>query len=200
MNKIMKSWVGWVIGLLLVLSGAVAEAEQAPDILGVPGPVQFEGQQFDLVFSAAPIPDYRKHEYIPADQVPETYRDMILLELFAGIDTKTEVLAKIDWLKEMQAGDPVLEYKVAHAPDTGQVIIHSIMSDDAGPVPFVEWNVSRYIPVRTRDGRDASLLMGVSRRAYGDNRATFMKRLASIRAADVQALAEMPLPNLRGLD
>lgn len=200
MNNIMKGWLGWVIGLLLVLSGAVAEAKQAPDLLGVPGPVQFEGQQFDLVFSAAPIPDYRKHEYIPAGQVPEQYRDMILLELFAGLDIKTEVLRKIDWLKDMQASDPILKYKVAHDPKTGQVIIHSIMSDNEGPVPFVEWNVSRYIPARTRDGRDASLLMGVSRRAYGEDMAPFLERLSTLGTADVKALSEMPLPKLRGLD
>lgn len=48
-------------------------AAQVSDYLGVPGPIQFDGKPYKLVWSSRPTSGYAKQEYLTSDQSIGSY-------------------------------------------------------------------------------------------------------------------------------
>src|SRR5262245_27005318 len=86
---------------LSVLSAASQGTETSQgaaktDKLGVPGPVNFEGQNYELATTTHPQPNYFKQEYLPAGQGPDTYTRMFLIEtLTSGASPKDAAASQI---------------------------------------------------------------------------------------------------------
>lgn len=171
------------------------QAQGTTDRLGVPGPVTFGNVNHELAWSSQPSPDYIKQEYLPAGQNPVSYADMILIETLANSGNAEAVAARmVDTLKQRKATDPIVNYAILRNEAKSELILDFLLSGQTPEgVRFIEWNAYRYANL----SGDASgiLLLGISRRAYGDADAqTFMKRLAALRNEDIGALAAMTLP------
>ena len=187
-----------LLGVMLaaVMTAATAGAEVI-DHLGVPGPIQFDGQRYELAWTAMPAADYVKQEYVPDGQTPETFSQMLLVERIVGdIAGMDAVRSQVDMLNQRKASDPLVNMDLIQQKQTGEVLLDFIISarDEEGEM-VVEWSAYRYAPYSGRGGESGVLLFGVSHRAYGDEGArAFLTELKQLRPAQIQALAAAPLP------
>lgn len=193
-----------VSGLIaaMLLFGALAGpamAQPAADLIGVPGPILHEGTSYQLSWSAKPSEGYYKQEYLPAGQKPESFTEMMLVEVVTGdIEVMQAVKAQTDLLATRKNDDPVVNFDIIQNEATGEVILDFVMSaaDEAGQ-GIIEWNAYRYAPLAEESGKSGVLLLGTSRRAYGDENAkAFLGQLGALRQSAIPALgqAEMPKP------
>ena len=188
----------------LLFAALIAGSSGAADIverLSVPGPISFNGESYRLSWSSHPAANYYKQEYLPAGETSEHYRSMVLLEAIQGADVQRVVSAKVDWLNRRKASDPTVNFAIARNPTTGEVILDFILSADAPKTePIVEWNAYRYAALNSAGGKPGVLLLGLSRRAYGDASAEFLRALKSARPPMIDALAKHPLPVVQPKD
>jgi len=190
LRPILKTSVAAAITILAALPIA-AQSE----MLGVPGPISFKGEDYALAWTSQPSDNYVKQEYVPEGQGVENYEDMILVEALTGKMTPMEAAAtKVQSLEARKGRDPVLNYDVLQNDATGEVLLDFLVSDlEANPI-IVEWNAYRYRPLPNGEG---VVLMGISRRGYDEaGAASFMTGLGAMRSEAIDALAAMSFPKV----
>lgn len=164
------------------------------EMLGIPGPITFEGTEFELAWTSHPSPTYYKQEYVPAGEAVESYIQMFMVDvLIDGQTPESAAAAMIAGLEERKAnGDPVVNYDMIANEETGELILDFLLSDASSGNIIVEWNAYRYSP--TADGTGLTLF-AISRRGYSEEGATqFLEALTSWRETSIQELAVMDLP------
>lgn len=184
--------------MLAAYAGTPAYAQEpVNDRLSVPGPLSFGADTYLLSWSSHPSPNYYKQEYLPAGQTSGHYRQMVMVEatMMPEADVDRVVASKVQWLDHRKATDPVVNYAILKNAKTGEIILDFVLSADAPKQDYiVEWNAYRYAPLRGKDGKSGVLLFGISRRAYGDDAANFLRALKSTRPQEIDALAKYALP------
>jgi hypothetical protein len=182
----------------LAVSGA-AMGQGATDYLGVPGPIELAGVEYELAWSSQPAANYTKQEYLPAGQVPEAYESMVMVEFLASDLTPVQMAsAQVDMLNQRKATDPLVNMSMMTNQQSGEVLLDFIVSSkDAAGEYIVEWNGYRYASARNGDGEGGGLLFGVSHRAYGNEEAkAFLQSLGEFKSKQIDALAAAALPEL----
>lgn len=181
---------------LVSMIAAIALAGSMPlfaqeDVLGLPGPLTFQSQQFELAWSSQPSDAYRKHEYVPAGQAVETFEEMFLVEAVSGSLTPMEAAAsQVRSLETRRGTDPVLNYDLLENEATGEVMLDFLISDLSAE-PIIEWNAYRYVPL----DEGGVGLFAISRRGYGDEGAkAFLEGLGAVRSDSIAALAAFEVP------
>lgn len=173
------------IGLLAATPSLAQE-----DLLGLPGPIIFQAQEFELAWSSQPSQTYVKHEYVPSGQDVETFQDMFLVEAVWGPITPMDAArSQIQSLEVRRGSDPVLNYELLENAATGEVML-DFLTSDLSAEPVIEWNAYRYAPIVDGVG-----LFAISRRGYGEEGAKdFLEKLGTIRTESIAALAVYELP------
>lgn len=176
-------------------SSARALSVSPTDYLGIPGPIEFAGAQYRLAWSARPSADYIKHEYLPPGQQPESYTDMVSVELLtSGAGVADALKAQTEMLDKRKSRDPIANYQILRNPDNGQVVLDFLVSDEGSGTLIVEWDAHRYVPVTMPGGKNAVILFAISRRHYGEGAGDFLKALKTKRTADIDALVNHVVP------
>jgi hypothetical protein len=183
-------------------SAAIARSDGAVDRLSLPGPIEFGGESYRLSWSSHPTPHYYKQEYLPPAQTSERFHRMLLIEAIArGADVNGAVAAQVNKLKRRKLTDPTVNFAVVKNAKNGEIILDFIVSaKDSKGEDVVEWNAYRYATLRGKGGESGVFLFGISRRAYGNDTTAFLRRLKAARPAEVNVLANYPLPAVRPLD
>ena len=130
-------------GLMLVAAsvGTVRAQDTVVEALGVPGPIDFLGDSYTLSWTSHPTPDYFKQEYLPEGQQSDSYAAMFMLDALTSESTPQGAAnTQMAGLDERKASDPMVNYNQISNPDTGEVILDFLLSDDSGPAPILEWN------------------------------------------------------------
>jgi hypothetical protein len=180
---------------LAVAAPAFAQSPVPVDYLGIPGPIEFAGTQYHLAWSSRPSADYIKHEYLPSGQKPETYTDMVSVELLtSGVSLADTVKAQTTMLDRRKSSDPLVNYQLLQNPNGSQIVLDFLMSDESSGAVIVEWNAYRYVSVAMHDGKNGVILFALSRRHYGEGASDFLKALKTKRTADVDALVNHAVP------
>ncbi|MDB5589044.1 MAG: hypothetical protein JWP26_4014 [Devosia sp.] len=180
------------LGLMLVagLGQAAIAQDTVVEALGVPGPIDFLGDSYALSWTSHPTPDYFKQEYLPQGQQSDSYTAMFMVDASTSQATPQGAAnTQIAGLEGRKPTDPMVNYNQISNPNTGEVILDFLLSDDSGPKPILEWNAYRY----TKLG-DGIALFAISRRAYGDDVEAFLGQLSQMRQDNISALAELDLP------
>jgi hypothetical protein len=175
---------------------AAAASEPVVERLGVPGPIRFGDTNFALSWSSNPSPELFKQEYLPADQDPERYDAMVMLDLRPdGANAGQMAAGMIEQLKARKASDPVTNFDLLINEQSGEVLLDFLISTpDPKDGLLVEWSAYRY--VTEADGTGTRML-GISRRAYGDVAVrAFLAALKDQRPRDIATLAKLPLPDV----
>jgi len=184
-----------ILSLLACISAANAAAQtgEKTDMLGVPGPVSFQGQNYTFVWSSRPSADYIKQAYIPEGQNNESYSDMVLVEAVIGSITPIQVAAvQVQTLEARKGNDPVVNHSIIQNEATGEVLLDFLVSDMKADPIVVEWNAYRYVPLT---GGGGVALFAISRRAYGEDGArSFLSGLGAARNETISALAKYDIP------
>ena len=169
-------------GLLLiqVMLGNVeiARSDNAVDRLSLPHSIEFNGESYRLSWSSHPKPYYYKQEYLPPGQTSERFQRMVLIEAIVwGVDVNGAVASKVNMLNNRKATDPTVNFAIFKNPKNDEIILDFILSaKDPKGEDVVEWNAYRYATLRGKNGASGVLLFGISRRAYGDDTANFLRR------------------------
>ena len=176
---------------IAVLAATPAFAQS--DMLGIPGPISFQGQDYALAWTSQPSEAYFKQEYVPEGQAVEAYTDMILVEAVAGAITPAQAAAaQVETLAASKEIDPVVNHEIIHNEATGEVLLDFVVSDLSLDPIVVEWNAYRYLPLAEGEG---VALVAVSRRGYGEDGAReFLGGLGTVRAEAINALATFDIP------
>lgn len=173
--------------LSLLITGPTFAAD---DRLGVQGPIDFDGTQFGLASVIQPQSGYTKQEYLPDGEGLDAWRSMILVELLEGDMTVADVArSQIEMLADRRSTDPYVNYDIFISDDESSIVLDFLLSgsSDTGEA-IVEWNGYRYTRAEG-DGVTAGVwLVGISRRAYGDDITPFIAQLDQTRTADVESL------------
>lgn len=174
---------------------APALAQQADDMLGVPGPISFQEQDYVLLWTSRPTPDYIRQEYVPQGQTVEAYSEMILIETVVGAITPIQAAAlQVQSLDARKGTDPVVNHQIMQNEASGEVLLDFVVSDLSVDPVVVEWNAYRYAAL---PGSEGVMLYAVSRRGYGQDGATqFMSGLGALRSEAISALTAQPLPEI----
>jgi hypothetical protein len=172
---------------------AMTPALAQSDTLGVPGPVSFMGQDYNLTWTSQPSEAYVKQAYTLADQSAETFTDMILIEAVAGDVTPMQAATtQIQSIEARKPNDPVVNYEIIENQASGEVMLDFVVSDLKADPIVVEWNAYRYMPLADGDG---VALFAVSRRGYGEEGArAFLGGLGEMRSRVVNELATYSSP------
>ena len=143
----------------------------ATDNLNVPGPIIFEKNPYNLVWSSYPADNFYKQEYIAKGDTVTKFKTMILLDFVTGKTKIKDVVAtKIAELKKMKETNPVVHYEMFE--NKGEYMLDFLLSEntpDGKLVSTVERNVYRYKIYTDKSGHKGVLLFGVSTRSYGDD-------------------------------
>ena len=175
---------------LMCLGPAVAQAQEVA--VGVPGPIVFEDETFNLAWTSHPTETFYKQEYLPEGQVVEAYGQMFMVDvLLNGATAEGAAGNMIAGLRERQATDPMVNFDLIQNDATGEIILDFLLSDESTGTLIVEWNAYRYVPL------DGGLAMfGISRRGYDDDVEPFLAELAQSRLGAIEALANLDLPDI----
>jgi hypothetical protein len=182
-----------ITGAAAIAALTLVPSAAQSDLLGVPGPISFQGEDYALAWTSQPSENYVKQEYVPAGQQVETYQSIILVEAVIGALTPMDAAAsQIQSLEARKGVDPVLNYDLMRNDATGEVLLDFLVSDlEADPV-IVEWNAYRYQALGVGEG---VALVGISHRGYGEDGATsFMTGLGAMRSEAIDALADLSFP------
>lgn len=183
---------------LAALQLAGAQTGEKVDRLNVPGPIVFDGTSYALAWSARPMPNYYKQEYLPAGQASKTYSRMVLVELLsAPVSPRAAAAEQVKTLNKRKTTDPLVNMQVLQNEKTGEVMLDFIVSSrDAHGGAIVEWNAYRYAP--RAQGKDGVILLGVSHRAYGqDDAKAFLTGLKTFRVDQIRKLSQQTIPDAR---
>lgn len=182
-----------IIAATALAALAVTPAFAQSDVLGIPGPIAFQGQDYALAWTSQPSEAYFKQEYVPEGQAVEAYTDMILVEAVAGAITPAQAAAaQVETLAARKEIDPVVNHEIIHNEATGEVLLDFVVSDLSLDPIVVEWNAYRYLPLAEGEG---VALVAVSRRGYGEDGAReFLGGLGTVRTEAINALATFDIP------
>ena len=177
-----------VIAAAALLMPAMAQE----DALGIPGPIVFEESTFELAWTSHPTETYYKQEYLPVGEALENYTQMFMIDLLVeGANPEAAAADMIAGLEQRKASDPVVNFDMIANEATGELILDFLLSDSSTGHVIVEWNAYRYVP-----HGEGLMLVGISRRGYGDEASGFIARLADWRNSAIESLAVMELPKV----
>lgn len=182
-----------LFALVLLLAAATSSAEAPIERLGVPGPLQLDGQAFHFVWSSHPSPHFYKQEYLPEGQVLTRYGQMLMIDVLLG-DAGPRELAqfKVAELEARKAGDPVVNYDLIMKEDGSSYLLDFVVSGrTSGGEMIVEWNAYRYEALP-----GGAVMLGISRRGYGHDggRSFLVDEMKPRRQAWISELARLDMP------
>jgi hypothetical protein len=184
----------WAISLCLAIMPA-GQATEVVDRLGIPGPVTYDGQRYDLSWSSQLSPGHIRQEYVPAGQKPENYTSMVLIDLVTtGKDANQLVASMIALLKQRKQTDPIVNFDVFQNDKKTELMLDFVLSSRDSNRLVVEWNAYRYVPYRDADGKTAVLMLAISERGYNDQVKDFLSGLKTRHPGKIEALGQQEIP------
>ena len=165
------------------------------DHLGVKGPLKFDGTHFMLSWTDHPRENYFIQEYLPAGEKTETYHQMMTLHLFlVDIQSADAAAQKVKELTERKKTDPVCQFAVIKGPEGREHIVDFLLSESKqDKVSIVEFNIYRYVPVKTTKG-NGMLVYAYTRRSYDDEIDVFLNTLSDTRKKGIALMANASVP------
>lgn len=197
-----KKYSAFIILLVSMLINTVAAQNNKPatDYLKVPGPIVFDGRNFQLSWSSHPSPAYYKQEYLVKGEPAERFKTMILLEVLTGaVDLKEIVGNKVAELKKMKEMNPMINYELMDNSKLGEYMLDFLVSANAADgktIAILERNVYRYKTFTDASGKKGVLLFAVSERSYDAATTPFLAALKGNRNKLLQLVARFTIPTV----
>ena len=178
------------------LTSSLSNAQNAVDLLKVPGPIVIAKKSHALTWASHPSAGFYKQEYIPAGDNINKFKSMVLLDVNLGnFILKDVVAAKTAELKKMKATNPLVNYDMFQK--NGEYLLDFLLSansPDGKTIDIVERNVYRYKTFVDNSGNKGILLFAVSVRSYGNDIDVFLKALKTNKALLLNEVAQFKIP------
>lgn len=200
----MFRYISIVLILSVMCTYQTANAQGAPsNYLGIPGPIGFNNNSYQLVWTSHPNATYYKQEYLPAGQKVERFQSMLMLEAVSSKLVLKEVVgSKVRELEEMKRNNPFVNYEMIFNKENNEYILDFLLtvnSKDNRQVNVAEHNVYRYRSLPLKSGGNGVFLFAISNRSYGSETISFIKNLKSTRSKLISKVAayKLELPELK---
>ena len=110
----------------------VQKNKTATDYLNVPGPLLFQNKAFNLNWISHPSVNFYKQEYLTKGEDANQYKMMLMIDVIAGeTNPKNIVSAKVTDLKQMKAGNPMVNYEIIKNPKIGEYLLDFLLTANA---------------------------------------------------------------------
>ena len=198
----MKKIQSLFVLLTVIIFSNIAFAQKsktAPDYINVPGPLLFQNKAFNLNWSSHPSVNFYKQEYLLKGEDANQYKMMLMIDVIAGeTNLKNIVSAKVAELKQMKAGNPMVNYEIIQNPKTGEYLLDFLLTANAadGTTSIVERNVYRYQTFSDKTGKKGVLLFAASSRAYATAINSFLVALKTNRKVLLNEVAQFKMPEI----
>ncbi|MDO5638572.1 MAG: hypothetical protein Q4G28_01735 [Neisseria sp.] len=182
--------------LLFLLLPALAWA-QVQNWLGLPQSLLFDGQTYQLKWSANPMPGYYKQEFLPAADTLSRFRQMLTVDWLQTPLRPEEVRTlKVRELQQLVQRGGYAQWRESSNDSEAALEFVMLAEDNDGEV-MLEYNVYRYRAER-QNGKDGVLLLAVSRRAYGEaESARFVDNMQQDESTFYRKVLALPMPTVR---
>lgn len=185
-----------IVGFLFAFNfGSIAQKTPV-NFLSVAAPIIFDKQYFLLSWTAHPVADLYKQEYLAKGDNIDHYKRLFMIDLMTTGDIKLSVDKKVKEINNLKASNPLVNFELIKNPSTGEYMLDFILSANNadGSISILERNVYRYKTVKNKKGKLAVLMVGVSDRAYGAAGDVFLKNLGKNRKDLMSQLSGYKLP------
>jgi hypothetical protein len=167
------------------------------DYLNIPGPINLNQKEYNLVWSSHPNENYFKQEYLSSNENINKYSSMILIDFIKDdFNLKDIVDQKVSELKEMKKTNPVVNYQIFE--NNGEYILDFLISEnskDGKEILIAERNIYRYKTVNN-DKNKGVLLFAMSERGYPENMDSFFNNLKTNTSKLIETVGNYKLPDV----
>ena len=184
-----------LIALSSLLFSFFPVSDDVTDRIGVKGPLEFNGVNFNLAWSDKPRDNYYIQEYLPEGQKPENFDEMLTIHLFAtDMSLEDAVKQKGKELTKRKNSDPLCNYQITESPDGKEYMVDFLLSENKGDdMTIAEFNVYRYKQADLGNNQKGILVYAYSGRSYGEDITPFLEKLKDEK---INYLNEMALTNI----
>lgn len=167
------------------------------DYLNIPGPINLNQKEYNLVWSSHPNENYYKQEYLSSNENINKYSSMILIDFIKGdFKLKDIVDQKVSELKEMKKTNPVVNYQIFE--NNGEYILDFLISEnskDGKEILIAERNIYRY-KIVNNDKNKGVLLFAMSERGYPENMDSFFNNLKTNTSKLIEAVGNYKIQDI----
>lgn len=178
---------------LVVFMVSNLKSQQVTDLLGIAGPIQFNGTEFLLSWSKQNSKSLYYQQFVPSDERREEYHQALNFSfLDKDIDIKDAVRQKIIQTQNLQKKmkSPILN--VTESPDGREFIVDYVLDEttDMGN-PLFEYHINRFKKAGVQN--KALLVLDYTKRYFVDSR-TIFKLVLKERNSLMSAMIEYQVP------
>jgi hypothetical protein len=188
-----------LLAATLFLSSFMKHNTEVKDYLNIPGPLSFNGTNYNISWSAHPTAAYYKQEYLEKGEDANRFNKMVMMEavLSSTLQPKDAVAAKMAELDQRKKTDALVNYQTITNAAKTEYIFDFLLSDGPASAPnIVEWNAYRYKIFTDKSGHKGIMLFAISMRAYGDKVKPFLNSLKEVRPKVITSLTNYNLPQI----
>ncbi|MBT33923.1 MAG: hypothetical protein CMO01_30030 [Thalassobius sp.] len=173
--------------------------DDVKDYLSVKGPLNFNKTDFVLKWSDIPNEHYYIQEYLPEDETPEHFNQMLTIHLFdSKLKLKDAVNQKVKELNNRKKSDPICNYQVTESPDGKEFIVDFLLGESKNnEMTTVEFNVYHYRQIELSKKRKGIVILAYSERSYGNDITDFLKSLKVKRNAHLNEMISKDKPTIK---
>lgn len=170
---------------------------KANDYLNIPGPLNLNQKEYNLVWSSHPNENYFKQEYLNPKENINQYNSMVLIEFVKGDFTLKDIIdQKVSEIQEMKKTNPVVNYQVLE--NNGEYILDFLISEnskDGKEILIAERNIYRYKLINKNKNKGV-LLFAMSERGYEKNMDDFFNNLKNNSSQLIEIVGNYKLPDI----
>lgn len=187
-----------ILFLLIIVPLLYLKAQnKVNDYLNVPGPINLNQKEYNLVWSSHPNENYFKQEYLNSKENINQYNSMVLIEFVKGDYTLKDVIdQKVGELEEMKKINPIVNYQILE--NNGEYILDFLMSEnskDGKEILIAERNIYRYKLINNSKNKGI-LLFAISERGYEKNMDAFFNNLKTNSSQLIEIVGNHKLPDI----
>ena len=183
--------------LLFICALSFVKAQDVPDLLSIPGPIEYDGTEYFLTWSKPMSTTLSRQQYLPSDERIEDFTQLLDFSYFnKEIEMELAVRQKVEGIQQREKSDKFAKVNVIESPDGKEYIVDYFISEspEKGDA-FIEYNVYRF---KTYDnGTNKSfLILSHAKRMYGDLKSA-AKSLARQRDHLLTTMIEFKIPEIK---
>jgi len=164
------------------------------DYLSIPGPLDFNGTEYFLVWSKQVSPTLLVQQYLPKDEELENFSQLITISYFnKDINVEQAIRQKVEIVQELGEKDKLAKIDISENPDgTEYIVDYSLSGKNKSESPYLEYSVDRF--KKFQNGKKPMLIFSYKKRMYGDDLKGASKAISKQRNQLITSTIEYAVP------
>lgn len=182
--------------LFLITILSFAKAQDIPDLISIPGPIELDGTEYFLSWSKPMSKTLYRQQYLPADEKIEDFTQLLDFSYFTKeIEMELAVRQKVEEIQDRERTDKYANVNVIESPDGKEFIVDYFISENpAKGNSFIEYNVYRFKTIGSENGK-SFLILSFAKRIYGDLKSS-AKSLKKQREHIISTIIDYKVPEI----